>query len=196
MKAKGIYLFLLILLPVAIFLFLKAFGRNQFDIPVLYPNGVIDTLEQVTCIDRSPVQYTAKSTELELGRVKIIQFEETDGPVLKTRLEELEKVQDIFYKNPKMQLITFLNSASIQASSISNYNRRINFLEDFWKFKELDSIAWNSLKSCALVMTEMDNRVVLVDAENQIRGYYNILEREETDRLILELRILQSKEND
>lgn len=196
MKAKGIYLFLLILLPVLIFLFLKGFGKNQFDIPVLYPNGVIDTLEQVSCIDRSPEQYIVKAAELELGILKIIQFEETDGPVLKTRLEELEKVQDIFYKNPKMQLITFLNSASIQANSISNYNRRITFYDQFWKFEELDSMSWSSFKSCGLIMTELDNRVVLVDAENKIRGYYNIMEREETDRLILELRILQSKEND
>jgi protein SCO1 len=196
MKAKGIYLFLLILLPVLIFLFLKGFGKNQFDIPVLYPNGVIDTLEQVSCIDRSPGQYIAKAPELELGVVKIIQFEETDGPVLKTRLEELEKVQDIFYKNSKMRLTTYLNNTSIQANSISNYNRRITFYDQFWKFEELDSATWSSLKSCALIMTELDNRVVLVDAENKIRGYYNIMEREETDRLILELRILQSKEND
>jgi protein SCO1/2 len=37
---------------------------------------------------------------------------------------------------------------------------------------------------------------VLIDEENRIRGYYNIMEREETDRLVLELRILQSKQND
>jgi len=44
-----------------------------------------------------------------------------------------------------------------------------------------------------MAMTDLDNRVVLVDKKNRIRGYYNILEREETDRLILELRILKTE---
>jgi len=34
---------------------------------------------------------------------------------------------------------------------------------------------------------------VLVDKQNKNRGYYNITEREETDRLILELRILKTE---
>ena len=42
-------------------------------------------------------------------------------------------------------------------------------------------------------MSNLDNRVVLIDKQNRIRGYYNITEREETDRLILELRILKTE---
>lgn len=196
MKAKGIYLFLLILLPVIIFLFLKGFGKNQFDIPVLYTDGLGDTLVNIGCLDRSNSQYYVESPYMEKGIVKVVQFESLDGPVLKTRLEELEKVQDIFYKNPKIKLTTYLNENSLQANSISNYDKRITFFEDFWKFKELDSATWAGFRQCDLVMTAMDNRVVLIDEQNKIRGYYNIMEREETDRLILELRILQSKQND
>ena len=196
MKTKGIYLFLLILLPVIIFLFLKAFGNNRFDIPVLYANGIGDTLTNVSCLDRTNSQYYVQAPFMEKGVVKVVQFESQDGPVLKTRLEELEKVQDIFYKNPKIQMFTFLNASSLQTSSISNYNKRVTFLDEFWNFEELDSVVWSSLRQCDLVLTPLDNRVVLIDEENRIRGYYNIMEREETDRLVLELRILQSKQND
>jgi hypothetical protein len=44
-------------------------------------------------------------------------------------------------------------------------------------------------------MDDIDNRVVLVDNQEQIRGYYDITDREETDRLIVEIKILiaQSK---
>lgn len=41
-------------------------------------------------------------------------------------------------------------------------------------------------------MKPIDNRVVLIDRQGRIRGYYNILERDETDRLIAELRILKA----
>ena len=58
----------------------------------------------------------------------------------------------------------------------------------------LDSASWAELKYCSMAMTPLDNRVVLVDAAGRIRGYYNILERKETDRLILELRILKTEE--
>lgn len=39
---KIIFLFLALLLPVLIFLFLKVFGRNRFDVPLLYESGVVD----------------------------------------------------------------------------------------------------------------------------------------------------------
>ena len=193
MKAKGIFLFLLILLPVIIFLFLKFFGANNYSIPVYYPNGIGDTLQQVTCLDRTAGQYVAESALLEKGKSKVVHFERMDGPVLKTRLEELEKVQDVFFDNPNVQLTTYLNSSSIQGDAIEGYNKRVIFLDQFWKFQELDSMAYSNFKHCDLVMSDLDNRVVLVDADNRIRGYYNIMEREETDRLIVELRILQTE---
>jgi hypothetical protein len=39
---KSILLSLALLLPVCIFLFLKFFGKNQFDVPVLYEHGVTE----------------------------------------------------------------------------------------------------------------------------------------------------------
>lgn len=196
MKTKGILLFLLILLPVLIFLFLKIFGANQFDIPVLYSNGVGDTLQYNTCIDRNERAYVVENPLINTGKNKVIHFERMDGPVLKTRLEELEKVQDVFYNNTNIHLTTYLNTSSINPDAIKGYDHRITFMDQFWSFEQLDSSLWAKLKFCDLVMSDLDNRVVLVDAKNQIRGYYNIMEREETDRLILELRILESQNNE
>ncbi len=44
MNKKILYLFIALLLPVLIFLFLKYFGKNEFDIPVYYEKGVEDSL--------------------------------------------------------------------------------------------------------------------------------------------------------
>lgn len=193
MRKKSAFLFLLIALPVLIFLFLKFFGRNEFTIPVYYQEGVGDSLS-TPCLDKSKEQYVIKNMLVEDGKINIVHFERLDGPVLKTRLEELERVQDVFYNDAEIGLTTYLNGASISIKDITDYNRRIQFKEQFWTISELDSADWAGLKYCGTVMSNLDNRVVLVDKFNRIRGYYNIMEREETDRLILELRILKTEE--
>ena len=129
-----------------------------------------------------------------MGKINIVHFERVDGPVLKTRLEELERVQDVFQNDADIELTTYLNGSSISLKDITDYNKRIQFVDQFWKISQLDSMDWANLKYCGMAMTNLDNRVVLVDKQNRIRGYYNIIEREETDRLILELRILKTEE--
>jgi hypothetical protein len=44
MNKKILYLFLALALPIVVFLFLKYFGKNEFDIPVYYEKGVADSL--------------------------------------------------------------------------------------------------------------------------------------------------------
>lgn len=195
MRKKSVFLFLLIALPVLIFLFLKFFGRNEFTIPIYYEKGLGDSLS-TPCLEKSKAQYVVKNPLVEEGKINIVHFERLDGPVLKTRLEELSRVQDVFYNDQEIELTTYLNGASIGAKEITDYNRRIQFKEEFWNIAELDSTQWANLKYCGVAMTNLDNRVVLVDQLNRIRGYYNIIEREETDRLILELRILKTEEQE
>ena len=192
MNKKAFLLFLTIGLPVVIFLFLKGFGRNEFSIPILYEQGLGDSLA-TPCLEKKKAQYVVKNNLVPEG-IKIIHFERLDGPVLKTRLEELERVQDVFYDDLGISLNTFVNANSLAISDIQDYDQRIEFLDSFWKKKGLDSLEWANLKYCSMAMTDLDNMVVLIDEENRIRGYYNILEREETDRLILELRILQTED--
>lgn len=191
MGKKAIFLFLLIALPILVFLFLKTFGDNQYTIPVYYEEGLGDSLA-TPCLERKSEQYVVQSLDLPKGSIHIVQLESQEGPVLKTRLEELERVQDVFYDVPQIKLTTFINSASLNSQDIDDYNGRINFYASFWGVKSLAPEDWIALKTCVLAMKEIDNRVVLIDRMGRIRGYYNIFERDETDRLIAELRILKA----
>lgn len=191
MGKKIIFLFLLIALPILVFLFLKTFGDNQYTIPVYYEEGLGDSLA-TPCLDKRKEQYVIEFEYLPKAFIHVVHLESMDGPVLKTRLEELERVQDVFYDVPRIQLTTFLNDSTLKRQEIEDYRRRINFYDSFWNFNFLTSSEWMSLKLCQLAMKAIDNRVVLIDRKGVIRGYYNILERDETDRLIAELRILKA----
>ncbi|HYC85277.1 MAG TPA: hypothetical protein VEB86_08650 [Chryseosolibacter sp.] len=45
MSKKSVLLFLGLVLPVLIFIFLKIFGKNQFDVPLVYQDGVKEVPE-------------------------------------------------------------------------------------------------------------------------------------------------------
>ncbi len=193
MNKKLIFILAIIAFPIALIFFFQFFSEGRYDIPIQYKNGVRpDTLVDQTCIERSSEQYYVSNGLLPENKHRIVHFERFDGPVLKTRLEELERIQDAHSMHDKIVLQSFINEKTMKAKEVTDYDKRVVFLESFWNITELDSAAWGKLKFCDMVMSRFDNRVVLVDSEDRIRGYYNIMDREETDRLIAELGVLLS----
>jgi len=191
MNKKALIIGLIIAFPIGLIFFFQFFSEGRYDIPLYYETGVRpDTLTSTTCIPRTAEQYYVDNDLLPDNKHRIIHFERFDGPVLKTRLEELERVQDAHSMEEKVEMLSFVNGSTMKANEVTDYGRRVVFLESFWKIAELDSTTWADLKFCDLVMDKLDNRIVLVDSKNRIRGYYNIMEREETDRLISELGVL------
>lgn len=142
---KGIILFLALALPVLIFLFLKFFGRNQFDIPVFHASS-----DEWPANCPPPAQFPFKVSMESLG--------------LKNR-----------------PAIIFLAEPEIEASKripVEIDTRQIQFL------RLLDSI-----DPCAFGAPS-GTSAVLIDPTGCIRGIFAALERDETDRLIMESKIL------
>ncbi len=192
-KLKSLLLLVLLVLPASIFIFLKSFGRNEFVVPIYYEQGVGDTLTN-DCGRSSEVPYRVFTKPATQVRFKVYHFEKAETANLNFRLEELERVQDVFAEDDAVLLFSFLNSPSITARAFQQFDDRINFDPSFWSIRPVDSLSYNVFKNCELVMNDQDDRVVLVDKEERIRGYFDITDREETDRLILELKILLSQE--
>jgi len=153
-RAKAILLSLALVLPIAIFVFLKLFGKNEFDIAVYYPNGV-----DSVCVENKSKPYQVPDTVLNA-----IQW------------------------GSKPSLITFHPS-----------EEEIDHLKHVWEeidqhdvtsvFLPSDLTQW---RDCALLI-RAPWKTVLIDKDKHIRGYYNLATREETDRLIVELKILLKK---
>jgi hypothetical protein len=152
MKQKTIFLSLALILPVIVFVFLKIFGKNKFEIPVFHDKKV----ELVAGCD---YKYTAPyllpdSALAAIGwkgnEATLIMFSKMEGEG-KMRLTEK-------FEPTRLQVVTLVE-------------------EDGKKLK------------CAFLLSDKFN-AVLVDQKKQIRGYYQLSNREETDRLMVELSIL------
>lgn len=164
MNKKFVYLFLALLLPALIFVFLKYFGKNEFNIPVYYENG-IDSVSVNCGGDYSKPYVLPDSVLLAIEATSkpalVIVFEPTQATQI-----ELNRLTDIF--NQREFTKTEVKVQEDTGVSAARYRR------------------WTS---CIFFIKEPYN-AMLVDDQNRIRGYYAVDSREEMDRLILEMQIL------
>ena len=160
---KLLYLFLALLLPGLIFIFLKFAGRNEFAIPIYYQESVSDSLKG--CGFDYPVPYHVPDTLWKgsetIFNANIFVFSESgfDGHKLKSDLDEE------------------LGPVSLSWTTLSERTKGPTDLEK-WKCTFLIRAPW---------------QVVLVDEQGRIRGYYDPRLREELDRLRVELKVLLKK---
>lgn len=156
---KLLFLFLALLLPVSIFIFLKLFGRNEFNVPVRHGEGAIAAPSH--CPFEYNVPYTLPDsvfTTLNLNRndsLFVFYFDEALNIPLR-------RISGEFSDAP--------------VSLVNPVNMRLN---DFGPL----------LKDCILLM-QGDTSVALVDHKRRIRGYYVGADRDEVDRLMVEMKII------
>lgn len=157
---KLLYLFLALLLPGLIFVFLKYGGSNRFDIPVYYDDGV--ELPH-PCSQPNSGPYTVPdSVWRRIGGRKA-------GNVV------------IFFEKA-------IKAAEIgKAVQDEISNTRIS-ISDGMTFSK-DSIGRAHWRSCSFIM-KAPWQTVLFDSLGRIRGYYDLRSRDEIDRLRVELKIL------
>ncbi len=117
MYKKITYLLVALALPGLIFIFLKIFGKNHFDIPVYYKDGVTDSLKECSGAHRG--QYFIPDSTLNIFGYKkdevslLVEASETSN-------KELEKLKQSF-KN-QLQII------SLGGIELSRLNRIRNVI--------------------------------------------------------------------
>jgi len=143
---KAILLAVALAIPSLVFVFLKQFGRNEFEVPVFH----------------EPVpQWTLPGCSE--GRVDKFSFPDRRVAVLTTR--EGQQAVALQFRRLK-----------------KNFDGR----EYVIRAVPRDSIR------CRVLLRDSDHEV-LVDTAGRVRGYYDLMSREETDRLILEMKIVLKK---
>ena len=172
---KIVYLMLALVLPVSIFLFLKYFGENKFSVEPFFKNGVESNTE---CPESLQGQYYV-----------------SEDILIQLRWSE-EKKLTLFYCPDNV------TQNSSQLTRIGESIDTTQFLiikvvpKEDNSYPPIDnsmvsiqSDSLNQWKKCALFLKSPYD-LILIDNQRRIRGYYQLSNREEVDRLLLEIKII------
>ena len=158
---KFIYLFLALLFPTLIFISLKYEGRNEFNIPVLYENGV----------------EAGKGCGYNYAKPYVV-----PDSILRTRDVSLYPASVFVFRNDAFLVSGILDELRPEFSVDEVIFTDVKTIES-------DSTRYHVLKNCVLLSSK-PNEMVLLDRKGRIRGYYELESRKERDRLRVELKIL------
>ncbi|MCH6200375.1 SCO family protein [Aquiflexum sp. LQ15W] len=210
---QGLVLVCILLVPVVIFLFLKTFGNNQYDIPVFFQNGVEDPFSECNMSD-SGQHYIPDFILMDQNgqirgrkemseKITIVDFFFTSCPsICPIMSTELERVDDAFRNDDEIQIYSVSIDPEYDTPEVlSDYAERHMATPGKWFFLTGDKSLIYYLARCGFILPTIDgegqpeefvhsDKFVLIDGQGRIRGYYSGTNREDVDKLILETKIL------
>ena len=209
---KAGLLIVTLVIPALVFTFLKFFATNHYDLrhyfPVTDPSGKIVISAGDTAFYKVPVINLrdtigrAVSEELDKGQVTVV------GYLPEHCLDRCEivlgQVERVFALRETIPYLNLISLADNWSGKKKNYPQQLG--TKGWKVltgsEQEIKHTWDSeLKLLTEVpgskTNSLETKLVLIDADGHIRGYYNASDSEETNRLMAEIKILdyEKKEN-
>ena len=223
MKKKQLGLLAVILLiPVLVFAFLKIFGENQYtlgdintdeDLTVYNPRVVNCQSNEVEGIHRIPdFSFTNQHGEVFTkedvkGKVYIAEFFFTRCPdICITMTSELLRVHQKFKDNANVHIVSHsVDPEHDTPRVLANYAEEYGINLDRWTFLTGPKEQIYEQARCGYFIVAKPNedvaddfihsdKLILVDSQQRIRGYYSGTSREDVDRLITEVQLLLQEE--
>ncbi len=174
---KILFLIAALIIPSMVYIFLREFGNNKFEIPVHYANGFV--IEG--CSSDTTTTHLVKFENYQLSGVQLFYF-----PKWVNSNEFYRQCERIKVKSYPV-VFTAISDTTMQ-SKLGN------------TLVVADDAQLYNIANCSLVLGQkvaitkpVYNQLVLVDAQKRIRGYYNGDELEDMDRLDVELDILNNE---
>lgn len=210
---QGFVLLCILLIPILIFLFLKGFGKNEYDLPIFFKNGVDNPFQECTISDSSQ-HYIPEFTftnqygqavgrrQME-GKITIVDFFFTSCPsICPVMSKEMERVNDHFRADSRVQIFSISIDPTYDTPEILKaYAEEYHAIPGKWQFLSGTKEETFQLARCGFVLPALDgngvpddfvhsDKFILIDEQGRIRGYYSGTTREEVDLLMLETKIL------
>jgi hypothetical protein len=174
---KILFLFLALLLPVLIFLFLKLFGNNKFEVPVLFADSVSAPAACTTYSYKAPYRITDSVLQgISWNRndtVTIIVFEDENHANRNERRVHLTRIFTEFKTDP-LHVVHLYKDVTITDAKADRLTTLGLSEENFLR-----------IRNCVFLLSA-ENDAVIIDRQKRIRGQYNLLKREDADRMIME----------
>ena len=206
---KAILLVIILVVPALIFVFLRLFGDNQYDLPVYFQNGVDTTFADCEfqqslhlVPDFSIPDYTGReiNTDHLAGAFLVVYFtQDIASPVSHRVNTALSRVQGSVGYLGKIRILTIQPKKKSQpAGQLQEMAGKYGAWENMWYIGYANPVYTNLLARCGFVIDfdamsgDVNNIIALVDEKRRIRGYFNGIDDGEVERLIVELKILNS----
>lgn len=177
---KIIYLLLALALPVSVFVFLKYFGQNQFDVEPLFteamPMGVHAECNHAYELPYSIPEHILLDLEWSSGDSLTLFYFKTEN----NNIPVLNRIQEEYLP------------LEVHSIEIRNESGKLDLKDSAVYEMRGGSYEIEQLKKCFFFIAEPNN-LLLVDNQRKIRGIYQAENRDEIDRLLLEIKIILKK---
>lgn len=231
-KKTGI-LFIVLILPVFIYLGLKTWGTNHFTLPRFIPaidsttgeikmgkrlnprwneselDTIFQTIPAFNLVNEKGQSFSSSSLK---GKIYVASFFFTRcGTICPKITGQLSRVQDTFNQDPDVKLISIsVDPAYDHPEKLQVYSKRFDANEGQWTFltgekKVIYPLILKGFHVPLADASEYDaaiknpdetfihsERLVLVDKEGVIRGFYVGTDKKEVDRLLVEIKVLKT----
>lgn len=199
---KSIFLIFTLVIPASVFLFLKFFGANTFEVPYLFVEGIPNCPNSTSPHIVPDFEYIGdaenqfNSYQLE-GFLIYGVMDASKMKPNKKMIVELVRIQDAFFEIGAPYFLIFIKGNSDQRTEIQSLCTDMGLAQKNSCIASAGKSQLSDFLKCGLALIDEDSdgfiNLVLVDPEKRIRGIYNGLDVEQTDRLIVELKILKQQ---
>ncbi len=199
---KILFLVFTLAIPASIFIFLKYFGTNTFEVPILFEQGIpgCDNDKQPHIVPN--IEYLGKGD-------KSFQFHDLEGFIVYGFLDasnpdqynktivDLIQVQDSFYEKKIPYFLLFVLGNRHERDTMEALLEERGMDKGYFNIAYLAKEELIDFLRCGMgfvdAPTDAFVNLVMSDPKGRIRGVYNSLDQAGTDQLILELQILKQK---
>jgi protein SCO1/2 len=202
-----LFVILVFVIPVIAYLTINWYEKKFSDLPVLGPvkNAGGQNIQH-TISEFSLYSQDNRSVTLDEWNDKIVvaNFFFTHCPVVcPAMVKQLKKVQDVFIDDPNILITSF--SVDPERDSVAQFAARMGVLDTNWLLltgekKQIYRLARNSF---LVVATDGDGgptdfihseKLVLIDRQKRIRGYYQGTNEKEVEQLIIDIKKLKDED--
>jgi len=200
----------ILMLPVLVFLFLKLFAKNHYDIPTYFATDsvLVNGRYKITAAHKIPpfsfVDQNGDTfiSELLTDRIVVTGFLLPGEMAMSSKITtELKRIQEAFADFPEVRILSFsIDSQNHDVSdTLKVYAETFRIDTSSWTLLagSRDSVYYLAQKGLLISSEQASNTseapgetLVLIDKAGHIRGYYAGTDRAEIDRLIREIQVL------
>lgn len=207
----GVLAILLVLIPAVFFSLLMVFGKNHYNITVYFPldsvyeNGKYKVtsyhiIPDYTLIDQDGKIFKGKNLK---GSIYVADFFFTSCPSTCPKMtNQLKRIQEAYASSPDIKIVSYtVDPGHDNVEVLKNFATKNDAIPSKWFFVTgvKDSI-YNLAQTGYYISAGEEKtsseaflhstKLILVDKEGRIRGYYDGIAQSEVYRLITEIKVL------